>query len=263
LSGHAEVPAALGDAHVPALQGLAVGGLGHVHGGDAVEPPGEGRGEPRGHVLHHHDGRRIGAHAAQHLGQGLGAAGGRGDGDQDVVVTAGSGRRRGRGSGREEGPRRRGGHRRAGRDARSHAAQHRRLHDLQQALAVGLEKAPDALGGLRHHIDGAGRERAQGEVAARRRRARAHHHGHRTHRHETLQELDAVHAGHHQVEHDGRGGRGDGALEGDRGVAVGRHAQRGVGAEHQLEGLPHDRGVVDDEDVHRVAHGASLGSVRV
>jgi hypothetical protein len=240
---------------------VAVARLAHVHRAQAVEAIGEGRGEVLGHVLHDHRARRVGRQRAQHVLDGLRAAGRGADGQHlvrgleqrparstvegEVVVV---GRREGDGAPCRYGRQRRGGGLGGARDARAGGG----AHGTRQVADDPLRgERRSRLGDDLHGAQGEGAHR--GLAVARRQRADDHHR-YREVAHELRQEAQPIHARHLDVERDDVGAQAQDLLAGDVRIDGGADdLDVGVLAELLAEDLPYQRGVVDDQDAD---HGA-------
>ncbi len=135
--------------HRAGLQIGAVRAFAHAQLADAVQAFGQHAREHRWHVLgDHHRHRQIGGQVPEHLGQGVGAAGGGADGQQPWAMLAGTGRRWGRRDG--DGSRYRG-------DASPH-----RLAQAQQGANLARQLVTE---GLEVGVQTAGRARL-GDIVA-------------------------------------------------------------------------------------------------
>ena len=91
---------------------------------------------------------------------------------------------------------------RALRRVRYNSRSRRRLHFRDELILVVLERPGDVDAGLRNEIDRTELQRAQRDVGAALGQRRHHHDRHRPQPHQVLQEREAVHARHLDVERD-------------------------------------------------------------
>jgi hypothetical protein len=121
---------------------------------------------------------------------------------------------------------------------------------LSAHLGQGLGGA-GRRGGLAHAVDRAQLQRAQGHLGPGLGQAGDHDHRHRPQAHDLLEELDAVHVRHLDVEGDDVGVQGLDHAPGLERVAGGAdHLDLGVTGQGGRDQAPHGGGVVDDEDAN-------------
>jgi hypothetical protein len=259
---------------MPGQDAIAVRGFLHPHRAELVEPLGEVTCELLGHVLHDDHAGAVGGQPLQNLEDGFGSARRRADRQHDVghapqrgrergdapghidrhVDTrlaggrSGAGARVGRGCGAVGGP----GTRSA--IARAWTGEGRGL-DLRNEL--GPEQPDAALKVDLRLVDEVDRTQLEGlerGLAPPLRQRGAHDHRHRVGAHQPGEKLEAIHAGHLDVQRQDVGAK---ALDHLPGLDwIGRRAddlQPRVGRQHLPEHLPHQRRVVDHQHA-RLAH---------
>ncbi len=223
-----------GDEGHARVETFAIHGLAHREGADTVEPVGVGLGEAGRDVLDDGDAGQAGGQGSEHLAQGFGAAGGGAEEDERARVGA----QRGRQGALDGG----GAHR-----GEAHAGGGRGLDHRDEARAEGAEGARTV--GFAEHVHRAELEGLERVIGPALRQGAEHDDRHRPMLHEQAQEGEAVHARHFQVEREHVGLQLADAVARLVGIAGGADNLDGrVGAEGVGGDLPHEGGIIDDED---------------
>ncbi len=209
----------------------------HPHRAILVEAIGEGGGEARRHVLGDEDGRAVGGQPHQHVLERLDSAGGGAD-QHDLAGGASELRTLRHGCRRDT-------------LVAPDAGSGRGLHLVLQLAGQGRHLVDDVVRRLGDEIDRADLKRLERHLGADLGERGDHHDRHRAQRHDLAQEGHAVHERHLDVEGDDIGMKRLDALARD--VRIGRgadHLDLRIGRQQRRQQLPHQRGIVDDENTY-------------
>jgi hypothetical protein len=153
------------------------------------------------------------------------------------------------------------GHVRGRDSARQDTRARGNLHLRDELGLIVGQRAGDIDPGLRDEIDRAELQRAQRDVSAALSQRRHHHDRHRPQPHQVLEERDAVHARHLDIERDHvRIELLDFLARRVRIAGRADHLDVGRAREHRGQKLAHQCGIVDHEDFD--AHSLALGQNR-